>query len=158
MPIEVRRATIADVDALTTLRAALMEEEHPFDDEVARATYLQATRQYFARTIPSEEFISWVAEADGAVVAISGLIFFLRPPWLTNPSGREAFILNMYTMPEWRSQGLATRLVQALLHYIQTQTDARRIWLYATEPGRPIYEKAGFKAKEHAMLEMDLNW
>jgi hypothetical protein len=41
---------------------------------------------------------------------------------------------------------------------VQTQTDARRIWLDATPPGRPIYEKAGFKAKQREMLEMDLTW
>jgi GNAT superfamily N-acetyltransferase len=156
--ITIRQATAADVEALATLRVAFLAEEDSLHDENERATFLQLTRQYFAQTIPSGEFISWVAEVEGEIVACSGLIFFQRPPSLRNPSGKEAFILNMYTVPQWRSRGLATQLLHALLHYVQTQTDARRIWLYATEQGRPIYEKAGFKTKQRKMLEMDLIW
>jgi GNAT superfamily N-acetyltransferase len=158
MSIMIRRATSADVEALAALRVAFLAEEESLHDEAECATFLQLTRQYFAQAIPSGEFVSWVAEAEGEIVAISGLIFFQRPPSLQNPSGKEAFILNMYTVPQCRSRGLATQLLHALLHYVQTQTDAHRIWLYATPPGKPIYEKAGFKTKQRKMLEMDLTW
>ena len=158
MSITIRRAISNDVEALAALRTDFLAEEDSIHDEAERTTFLQLTRQYFAQAIPSGEFISWVAQVEGKIVATSGLIFFQRPPSLHNPSGKEAFILNMNTVPQWRSRGLATQLLQALLRYVQTQTDARRIWLYATPPGRSIYEKAGFKAKQREMLEMDLTW
>ncbi len=158
MSITIRRAISNDVEALAALRTDFLAEEDSIHDEAERTTFLQLTRQYFAQAIPSGEFISWVAQVEGKIVATSGLIFFQRPPSLRNPSGKEAFILNMNTVPQWRSRGLATQLLQALLRYVQTQTDARRIWLYATPPGRSIYEKAGFKAKQREMLEMDLTW
>ncbi len=158
MSVIIRRATSVDVEALAALRVTFLAEEESLHDESERARFLQLTRQYLARAIPSGEFVSWVAEASGELVATSGLIFFQRPPSLQNPSGKEAFILNMYTIPQWRSRGLATQLLQALLQYVQTQTDAHRIWLYATPPGKPIYEKAGFQTKQRKMLEMELTW
>jgi len=38
------------------------------------------------------------------------------------------------------------------------QSQAHRIWMYAAQDGRPIYEKAGFVPKKRATLEMELIW
>ncbi len=73
--------------------------------------------------------IERACEADFLSLCIS-----LRNPW---------DILNMYTLPEWRGQGLATALLQEIIHFAKS-TSIRRLWLHATESGRPIYEKAGF--------------
>ncbi len=68
--------------------------------------------------------------------------------------GLEAYIMNMYTLPEWRGQGVATALVQSILHYVQ-QTSARRIWLHTTEAGRHVYEQCGFVFSEG---DMEITW
>ncbi len=102
-------------------------------------------------------FIAWVAEAEGKIVSSSGLIFFQKPPSENNLSGLEAYILNMYTLPPWRGQGIATRLLHELMQFIK-QTRAHRIWMYATKDGKPIYEKAGFVPKTRHTLEMELLW
>ena len=36
------------------------------------------------------------------------------------------------------------------------QHQAHRSWMYATQDGRPIYEKAGFVPKKRSTLEMEL--
>jgi GNAT superfamily N-acetyltransferase len=51
--------------------------------------------------------------------------------------------MNMYTVPEWRGRGVATALLREIIKFVKG-TGARRIWLRATEEGRPVYEKAGF--------------
>jgi hypothetical protein len=38
------------------------------------------------------------------------------------------------------------------------QSQAHRIWMYAAQDGRPIYEKAGFVPKKRSTLEMELIW
>ena len=64
-------------------------------------------------------------------------------PTFHNPSGRCAYIMNMYVRPDYRRRGIATAILDLLV------TDARergagRIALEATEAGRPLYEKYGF--------------
>src|SRR5579884_2277996 len=120
MSVIIRRATSFDVEALAALRVTFLAEEESLHDESERARFLQLTRQYLARAIPSGEVVSWVAEASGELVATSRFIFFQRPPSLQNPPAKEAFILPMYTIPQRRSRGLATQLLQALLQYVQT--------------------------------------
>jgi GNAT superfamily N-acetyltransferase len=66
------------------------------------------------------------------------------------PNGREAYIMNMYTRPQWRGQGIATAIFRRLLE-IARQKDCTRVALHALPPGRPIYEKEGFVVGDKEM-------
>ena len=70
---------------------------------------------------------------------------FVRPPYPGNLAGREAYLLNMYTLPDYRKQGIASALLDAM----EAEAIARRfgkVWLHASEAGRPLYERIGFVA------------
>ena len=106
-------------------------------------TLRQSLAEYFARTIPSNEFISFLAVADTKIIASSGLVFHRHPPSNRNPTGREAYIMNMYTDPAWRRRGIATRLLQMLIDHAR-QDDCGKISMHALPKGRSIYLSAGF--------------
>ena len=150
----IRRATPADVEALARLRLDLLREIGDARDESQEAPLLEAIRGYLRRTLGSGEFLAWVAEADGQVVASSGLVFFERPPDAGNLAGVDAYLMNMYTVPAWRGRGLARALLDEIVRFVRT-TDARRIWLHASEAGRPIYADAGFRP---TTADMELVW
>ena len=155
--VSIRRASLEDVERLVDLRLALERESGHLTQEAMLAEVRRATRQYFLEALPAEAILVWVAEADGTIVATSGLIFFQKPPSERNLTGLEAYLLNMYTVPVWRRQGIATTLLQTLM-VCAKQRQAHRIWMYATRDGRPIYERAGFVPKRRHTLEMELIW
>jgi GNAT superfamily N-acetyltransferase len=111
-------------------------------------------REYMLRKMPSGAFLAWVAASDGAIVATSGVTIFERPPNGANPSGLEAYLSNMYTLPAWRGRGIGTALVTTIVAHFKT-TRVRRIWLHATDEGRPVYARAGFVPSE---TDMELTW
>ncbi len=152
--LTIRRATQADVEALARLRLALLRELGNVRDESEEAPLLDAMRDYFQRTMATDKFLAWVAEVDGQVVAISGLVLFERPPDAGNPAGVDAYLMNMYTLPAWRRQGLARALLDEIIGFVRT-TPARRISLHATDAGRSVYESAGFLP---ATSVMELAW
>lgn len=142
---------MGDIEALVPLRLALFREA---EGVTAGGEVTDATRTYLRETLPTGEFVAWVAEAEGRVVGTSGVVFFRRPPSRTNPSGREVYVMNMYTVPAWRGRGLATALLREVIAFVQGPV-ARRIWYYAAPAGRSVYEKAGFVAHPD---EMELTW
>jgi GNAT superfamily N-acetyltransferase len=156
-PILIRRASVEDVETLVHLRLALAWESGHLSRDVIASSLREAIRQYLIEAIPAETFIVWIAETQGQIVATSGLVFFQKPPSEHNLSGLEAYILNMYTLPQWRKQGIATLLLEHLMAFIK-QSKAHRIWMYATQEGKPLYEKAGFILKTRPTLEMELLW
>ena len=150
----IRLATLDDLDELIRLRLDFLEEVGNLKAGVDAAELGALMRDYLARKMPAGEFLAWVAESEGAIVATSGVTIFERPPNGSNPSGVEAYLSNMYTLPAWRGRGLGTALVATVVAHLK-RTRVRRIWLHATEQGRTVYARAGFVPGE---TEMELTW
>jgi GNAT superfamily N-acetyltransferase len=151
--IRVRRATEHDIEILTDLRVAFLSQIYEVQNPQA---LWKNTYQYMCEKVPSGGFVSWIAEVNGTVVGTSGLVFFDPPPSARLGTGREAYILNMYTLPEWRGRGIASRLLSALIQFAR-ESGAWRIWLSATDEGKPVYEKHGFVTRgQGKQTEMEL--
>ncbi|WP_282141932.1 GNAT family N-acetyltransferase [Cytobacillus oceanisediminis] len=111
MDWNIRKATLKDVEAITGLRIELLKAVGDVN-EGNRAIVFEANRRYFQRKLSNGGFSAWVADIRGTIVAISGLVFFERPPHGENISGLEAYIMNMYTKPEYRGYGLGHSLLE----------------------------------------------
>ena len=150
----IRLATLDDADELVRLRLDFLEEVGNLKAGTDTGELGAAMRAYLVRKLPTGEFLAWVAESEGAIVATSGVTIFERPPNGANPAGLEAYLSNMYTLATWRGRGIGTALVATIVTHLRA-TRVRRIWLHATEQGRPVYAKAGFVSDE---AEMELVW
>jgi len=141
----IRRATQADIPALVSLRMGLFCEVGELSDPLADLDLWQATSAYFSTTQADDSARSWVAEVGDEVVASGTLALFVRPPYPGNLSGREAYLLNMYTLPAYRKQGMASALLDAMVAHASAE-QLGKVWLHASEQGRPLYERMGFVA------------
>jgi GNAT superfamily N-acetyltransferase len=105
---------------------------------------VDACRGILARWLEEGVYRGWLAERDGVVVAGGGLIV---APWLPNaadPSPRRATILNVYTEPEHRRQGLARALMEVMIAWCRDQ-GFPAVTLDASDDGRPLYAAIGFE-------------
>ena len=80
---------------------------------------------------------------EDTFVGAGGISYFQVMPTYHNPTGKKAYIMNMYTNPHYRRQGIAYKTLELLV------ADARErgvtaISLEATDMGRSLYEKYGF--------------
>lgn len=65
--------------------------------------------------------------------------------------------MNMYTAPEYRRRGIASRTLDLLVKEAKAQ-GVDCITLEATQMGRPVYEKYGFvKMRDEMILPQDKN-
>jgi len=139
-----RRGTLDDVQVLVDLRVRFLNEllNHPENSEtrVVRKSLLE----YFTGAIPSRDFVAWVAEFGGKIVATSGMVVWQKPALYGGvESGKLGYLLNFYTIPEARGKGIATRLLNELIGEAKSM-GLRYVHLHASKDGEPIYRKAGF--------------
>ena len=145
--INIRKAAKPDIELLIKLRLAYLSE----DDVVLTADEENKTvellRGYYLKHIGSDDFIAVIAEVDGKTAAAAFLIIYERPvnPKY-NPTGKMGLLLNVLTYPEFRRRGIATKLLEVLIDEAK-KADLSFIELSATELGRGVYEKLGFKEK-----------
>ena len=81
---------------------------------------------------------------------MGGESFFTLPPNDWCPSGKTAYISSMYTLPDYRRQGIASRLLTLIIGEAKERL-CQRIWLNASDMGRPLYRKFGFADSATAM-------
>ena len=76
-------------------------------------------------------------------VGAGGISYFQVMPTYHNPTGKKAYIMNMYTNPDYRRQGIAFKTLELLVADAK-ERGITSISLEATDMGRPLYEKYGF--------------
>jgi GNAT superfamily N-acetyltransferase len=151
MNITYRKATLADVPALARLRVDFLKEvQDPETHLVSEEGLNKILQDFFQQHLATDEIVAWLAVIDGEVVSTSGLCFSRIMPGFTLLDGRVAYIMNIYTLPEWRKKGIGRQVFYYILEAAK-ERGYKRVLLHATEDGRPIYEKFGFKATSDEM-------
>ena len=148
--VEYRKATAEDADVLARIRADFLAEANSIAYEDEKTAVLESNRRYMRQALADGSFAAWIAAEGEEIVATSGVSFYLLPPNKNNPSGKTAYISNLFTYPRCRKKGIATRMFALIVEEAAAQ-GCVKVTLEATEMGRPIYERFGFKVPEDAM-------
>ncbi len=145
-----RKATKYDMEILIEFRIEFLKDfqELPSDEELL--IFKENLKKFLIEKMVSDEFVAWLAVYDNEIVATSGISYLQRPPHFSNPSGKSAYIMNMYTKPEWRRKGIGSAIFEKLLEEIK-KAGIQNISLHATPNGRNLYEKFGFTDSEDYM-------
>ena len=105
---------------------------------------LVANRQYYRQNIAEGRHIAIVAEMDGADVGCGAICLSEELPSPDNPTGRCAFLMNIYVRDQFRRQGIGRTIVEWLLDKAR-RLDCGKIYLETTDEARPLYKETGFK-------------
>lgn len=141
--MEFRLATIEDIDELVERRMAMRAEREGGPCPINLEEFRILTKNYFTKHLPDESFIAWLALEQNIIIATSGMCIYSVPPTYGNTSARVAYLVNMYTVPEYRNQGIAANLLKLLVEEAKKR-GCGRISLNTSIAGRSIYENYGF--------------
>ncbi len=148
----IRQATPDDISALLRHRQG-MYEDMGYNDPAALSAMVSTCRPYLAAALANGTLRAWLACAGEQIVA-GGVV--LISPWPSHPYDgqcRRATILNMYTDPPFRRQGIARRIMQTMIDWCRKEGFVR-VDLHASEKGRPLYESLGFEPTNEMRLKL----
>jgi GNAT superfamily N-acetyltransferase len=147
MDVVVRRANAGDVDEVVRQRLAFLSAVR--DDMVeADANFAAETRQFVNDEVAAGRMHSWLAEHEGRTVGVVSMLLWSRPPRPHDRGNRDAYIINMYVLPEHQGNGIGRRLLDECLA-ASDEFGIGKFLLHATDEGRPLYESSGFVANEN---------
>ena len=154
MDITYRKAAISDIGLLTKTRIEVLRAANRLPDDTDMADVEKQSRAYYETALRDGTHTAYLAFDGDRWVGAGGISYYRVMPTYHNPSGNKAYIMNMYTRPEYRRLGIASRTLDLLVE------DARLkqisfISLEATAMGRPLYEKYGFVPMNDEMVLPD---
>ncbi|MCM1524979.1 MAG: GNAT family N-acetyltransferase [Ruminococcus sp.] len=152
--ITYRKAKPADIPEIIKLRLGYMRETHTDLDEAVFEQISEKSKGYFQEHL-NRDCVVYLA-LDGEKSA--GCVFFVLINKPASPlfiTGKTGTLMNVYTIPEYRRQGIAEKLVNMAV-------DDGRAWdlsyieLRSTSCGYPLYKKLAFEEDSSIYMTMKL--
>ena len=147
---EYKKATIEDIEELVRTRIIVLRAANKLSDEEDMSEVKKESYEYYKRALKTGEHIAYLVYDNGKFIGAGGVSFYQVMPTYHNPSGKKAYIMNMYTAPEYRRQGIAFQTLDLLVEAAKKR-GVLQIALEATDMGRPLYEKYGFTKMQDEM-------
>lgn len=110
---------------------------------------------FFKTGIADGSVISFVAEYEQIPVSYGTLVLHKVPGDFNKSTYLEGDIMNMYTIPSARKQGISSMILEQLIHTAKT-LDVSKISLHTTHAGEKLYRNAGFLNPIYPYLEKNL--
>ena len=151
MDLNYRKATIEDIGLLTRTRIEILLAANGLPDDTDMTEVGRRSEAYYRKALQDGTHTAFLAFDADQFVGAGGISYYQVMPTFHNPSGNKAYIMNMYTRPEYRRQGIARRMLDLLISDAKAR-GVTFITLEATSMGRPLYENAGFVPMEDEMI------
>ena len=141
--MEFRYANLDDIPQLIQLR-----KQQLIDEGIAPNIEIDSElHAFFRHELSTGGLVELLAIQNGEIIATGAVCFYQYPPTYTNQSGKIAYVTNMYTAPAFRGRGLASKILGMLKEEIKAR-NVSVVRLYASDLGRPVYQKSGFEPEQ----------
>ena len=143
--MKIRKAGIDDIELILKLRMDYLyyEGEKEIISQEQEEDVKERLKIYLQKYIPCGDFIAFIGEDDGNIISTAFLSVIERPPRTAFASNLTGTIYNVFTYPEFRRKGYATKIMSAVLDEAKA-LNLKSVDLLATKDGIYLYEKFGF--------------
>lgn len=148
--LEYKKATTEDINELVRTRIIVLCAANKLTDDVDMSIVEKESFKYYKHALETGEHVAYLVYDGDTFVGAGGVSFYQVMPTYHNPTGKKAYIMNMYTAQEYRRRGIASYTLELLVKETKKQ-GVSQISLEATDMGRPLYEKFGFVKMENEM-------
>lgn len=144
MEIQIRQATIQDMDLLMQWRMEVLREVFAIPSEQSVTEPEEENRRYYQTELPRGGHIACFAYLGEEVVGCGGMCLYHEMPSPDNPNGKCAYLMNIYARPQFRRHGIGDAVVRWLIGQAE-ERGITKIYLESSEDGRPLYRSIGFR-------------
>ena len=142
-----------DKELFISLRMVYLNNEFDINENVKKEIE-NNLKTYFDKYI-EDGFIGIIAEYNGKIVSVAYLAISEKPANPNFINGKTGTLLNVYTYPEYRKKGIATKLIEEIIEEA-IKINIKLIYLKSTNAGIKLYEKSGFTEGKYKCMSIKL--
>lgn len=143
----IREINLGDVGIITRMRIEMLDEvtEEPLPEGLDSSVH-----HFILKHMMDETCLGVVAEQDGQVIADAVIYLFETMPDEVNITGMTAILYNVYTIPQFRGQGIMARMLPEVIR-LAREAGAVELKMTAEKKAIPLYERMGFRLSDNTM-------
>lgn len=97
-----KKAVIEDIDLLTKSRIEVLKAANRLADDVDMAEVEAQSQDYYKKALSAGSHTAYLVFDGDRLIGAGGISYYRVMPTYHNPSGNKAYIMNMYTNPDYR--------------------------------------------------------
>mgnify|MGYP000028072352 CR=1 FL=1 len=102
------KAAEKDIAMLTATRIQVLRAANGLELSVDMSAVEKESRDYYEKALRDGSHAAYLVFDAELFVGAGGISFYRVMPSFHNPSGNKAYIMNMYTHPDYRRRGIAS--------------------------------------------------
>lgn len=139
MVIQYRKLTKKELDTFIEMRICQLREEGSKENIDLKP----ALMDYYNRHMAEGTFVSWLAVDGDKIIGTSGMSFIEKPPYFSCPNGKIGLLSSMFTVNEYRRQGIAKELLERIVNEAK-EYGCGCVQITASDMGVLLYSDFGF--------------
>jgi GNAT superfamily N-acetyltransferase len=153
--LKFRKLNKDDKDLFVKLRFEYFSMSNFDINEFERNELKNNLTKYFDENIGNNNFLGMICEYRKEIISAAYLAINRKPPNQNFVNGKTGTLLNVFTYPEYRNQGIATELLRRIIEEARKE-NINVISLSSTKEGEKLYKKLGFKEAEYKEMNIRL--
>lgn len=151
--VEIYQAGIDDIDTITEWRMEVLAEVFGADAvcSIGMDRLRKANIAYYKESLSKGNHIACFARCGNDVIGCGGVCFQSELPSPDNPSGRCAYLMNIYVRKNLRGNKIWSIVVRWLIDEIMKR-NVTKIYLETSKSGYKMYQALGFADMKDMMI------
>lgn len=137
----IRQAVASDLETLVAMRLKQLADE----GAVATCDLTEPLYAYYRELLATASQTMLVAVSGDEIIANGGITYMHKAPYYANPTGKIGVVFAMYTLPEYRRNGIASAILKKLIDRARNR-GCGELYVTASDMAVPFYEQVGFRS------------
>ena len=152
METEIRKAELSDLELLMEWRMRVLAEVYADDENKNSETVRENNNAYYREHLADNSHTACFAFEAGTerIVGCGGICYQKEMPSPDNLTGTNGYLMNIYTIPEVRSEGIGRKIIEYLINDAK-ERGTEKIFLESSGVAKKLYHEIGFADMEDYM-------
>ena len=155
--MNIRFAKKEDIDSLIKMRWDFTLEYRSNINENEYDSFYEECNDFLLDAITNDNWLIWVAEKDKKIVSHIFIELIHKVPRPGRKTYPFAYMTNVYTLPEFRNQGIGSKLMRELNDWMKKK-NYELIIVWPGEESVNFYKRNGFKNCQEPMVNLFYEW
>ena len=148
MGIIYKKAGFEDLELLVKTRTEVLKAANGLDDSVDMTEVERESRSYYEQALENGSHTAYLVFDGSVFIGAGGISYYTIMPTYHNPTGKKAYIMNMYTKPEYRRMGIASKTLDLLPESVKLKNQiSSKVSLQAKNKAKISHSKCTQKVK-----------
>ncbi len=152
MDIAVKKAALTELPVIMEWRMRVLKEVFHLPENADMSALYAENESYYREHLRNDTHTACFAYLEETIVGCGGICYQAEMPSPDNPSGRCGYLMNIFTLPEYRGKG-AGKAIVAFLEADARQRGIGKLSLESSDIGESLYRSMGFKKNDHFYLK-----